>query len=939
MHMTTYTCPRCGSPSTAAGCPACGRGPEPLLARLGELDAVLASMPATLKSRAAVESERIEVLDGLRETAARHLAEAERQAHAAPAPATPPAGQQSPPVAAGTPPQGTTPAGTPPPGAPAGTPPQTPGVVPPHGTPAGTPPQGLPAGTPQPSPVPASGLPAGTPPQGLPAGTPPARAGAPQPGPATPPHGAPVSYLPPRPMPAQARGEVGSKTVQTVLLSLGGLLVAAALIIFTAVAWRNMGNGGRAAVLGGVTLLLLAVPFAFKRYRLWATAETFAALGALALWCTTLAGYYLYKPPGAEFGPDSVGAWTAGVLAVLAAYRGAARLSATSWAMLPLAAIGASYAAASELGLAVVLLLATALALAIAAWLTARYPGRYARSDLWASRFLTCAAVVAACSAGLRAAFGLDDPVVPTVAAGVALLAAANLVGVGFAKRLRVSLTGMLIAASAAGSLVLCAWTLAVRSDSGELAVPSLALLAAAVIPFATIGSRDHKWGFALALGAGLASLAVFATVAFDAPDLSAYFVAFLAARLLSPRLGEPLGVPLRIASYLVAGGTALAACFISLGALATLWWGADLAGVFTWEIPIVLVGLGIAAVLLPVRFRVQGAALAATFAIVSASILLWTDDPMRWDAVPFAGFVLCAVIGLVTALASRTLAGRCSGWIALAVWAPVAALSASRAETVDPGPGWIPFWLNATAAAMLLVAAGAPRRSRPDRVLASVLAHVVAGLAAAGAVFTFVEGIWEGTGERLLLPAQFGVYTLALAGTAMMVPVRKWGYIIAALCTGTAGWWLLLAAQEVGTIEFFTAPPAAVLFAIGLWRLEKRPNAGSWTTLGIPILIGIGPSLVLALGDGEPARRVGVGAAAIVVIIAGLGRRWQAPLVLGSIALAVLTVNELTLVWDHIPVWIPPAIGGIVLIGAGATFEKRRRDLARIRDGLKAMR
>ncbi|WP_157974983.1 hypothetical protein, partial [Glycomyces dulcitolivorans] len=93
--MTTYNCPRCGRPSTAGGCPACGRGPEPLLQRLGELDAVLASMPVTLKSRAAVESERTEVLDGLRDVAARHLAEAERQAQATPAPqppATPAAG-------------------------------------------------------------------------------------------------------------------------------------------------------------------------------------------------------------------------------------------------------------------------------------------------------------------------------------------------------------------------------------------------------------------------------------------------------------------------------------------------------------------------------------------------------------------------------------------------------------------------------------------------------------------------------------------------------------------------------------------------------------------------------------------------------------------------------------------------------------------------------
>ena len=39
------------------------------------------------------------------------------------------------------------------------------------------------------------------------------------------------------------------------------------------------------------------------------------------------------------------------------------------------------------------------------------------------------------------------------------------------------------------------------------------------------------------------------------------------------------------------------------------------------------------------------------------------------------------------------------------------------------------------------------------------------------------------------------------------------------------------------------------------------------------------------------------------------------------------------------IPVWIPPAIGGAILITVGATFERRRRDLRRIREGLKSMR
>jgi hypothetical protein len=774
----------------------------------------------------------------------------------------------------------------------------------------------------------------GTPPSGVPQAGPPT--GAPQgirpypQQPHTPPAGA-------FPTPFQRGGEVGSKTVQTVLLSLGGLLVAAALIIFTAVAWRNMGNEGRAAVLGGVTVLLLAVPFAFKRNRLWATAETFAALGSLALWCTTLAGYYLYRPPGAEFGPETVGAVTAAVLIVLVGYRAAARLAATGWAMLPLAAIGAAFAAAGSLGTAVALMLAMAAALGATAWVTGRHTGHYAASDKWASRFLICAAVITACSAGLRAAFGLADPVVPSVAAAVVLLAAANLIGVHLARRLGVALTTMLIAASASGSLVLCAWVLTVRAGSPELVIPSLALTAAAIIPLALLPRGRDAWPLASAAIAGLCALAAFAAVTFDAPDLSAYFVAFLAARLVSPLIADPLGKALRNAAYLVGGGTAVVAGLAALRGLFLLvayepGWGVNL------EVPIVLVAFAFAAILLPRRYRVNAAALAVSLAIASGVMRLWVDDPMRYDALPTIALIVCSVIALTSAIASGTVAGRCTGWTSLTIWVLATAYAASISETMAPAEdSWIPFWLTVAAAVMLVVAAGAPRRTRPDRVLAAILAHIMAGISILIGLSASIA--FQPDEPQLFPAAQFGIYTLALSGAAMMAPVRKWGYVIAALCTGTLGWWALLGALEVTTLEFFTAPPTAILFLIGLWRLDRRPEVGSWSTLALPILLGLGPSLLLALGEGDVYRRVGVGAAAILVIVAGLQRRWQAPLILGSIALAILTVNELALVWHHIPVWIPPAIGGVILIGAGATFEKRRRDLARLRDGLKSMR
>ena len=70
-------------------------------------------------------------------------------------------------------------------------------------------------------------------------------------------------------------------SARTVLLWLGATLLAAAALTFTAVAWSHLGDGGRAVLLGGVTLTctLLAVGL---RQRLPSSAEAFTGL-ALAL--------------------------------------------------------------------------------------------------------------------------------------------------------------------------------------------------------------------------------------------------------------------------------------------------------------------------------------------------------------------------------------------------------------------------------------------------------------------------------------------------------------------------------------------------------------------------------------------------------------------------------------------------------------------------------
>ena len=766
------------------------------------------------------------------------------------------------------------------------------------------------------------------------------RAPSPGPRPATP--QAPVGGSPVTPPPSsrpERRTELGSKTVQTLLLGLGGLLVAAAIIIFTAVAWRHLGDAGRLLALVALTALMLAVPAVLIRSRLRATAETFASLAALALWCSALAGYYQFLPEGAPLSAEAVGTWTTLVLAVLVAHRWGVGATATGWALLPLAAVGSAFAAAGEAANAAVLMAATAALLAAGSQVVARRPSRSPRSDLWASRLLLCAAVVLAFLAGLRLAFGLSGALVSPIAAGVAVLAAGNLVAAAHARRSGASATSILVVSSAALAMTVTAWALAIRSGEAALAVPSLTLLAAVLT---AVVDEFGGSGEAFRKAAGLASVAApaaFAIVVADAPELTSYLVAAVLIGLLSTAMPEPLRRSLRHAAYIGGGAVAGAGGLIALSGLPSLWWDDGFPGPLTWEVPITLAVLALSAALVPERRRLDVVALTLTFAGIAASLLLREGDPARLDALPVVGFALAAVIALVGAVASDTLDGRCTSWCLMAVWVPLTA-SAVGAASWDVSSSQIGFVLVVAAAAMLAVAAGAPRRSRPDRVLAAVLAHALAGVTVASMLFTgWFAQLISGSDSRLYLPAAIGVYTVALTGVALMAPVKKRPYAVAALCTGTSAWWAFLAAMEAEILELFTGPPAAMLFAIGLWQLLRRPGTGSWAQLAVPIAVGIGPSLFQSLGADDPVRRVGVGIAALVVVAAGLGRRWQAPLVLGSIALLTLTVNELALVWHAIPQWIPPAVGGAILIGAGATFERRRRDLARMREAFKAMR
>jgi hypothetical protein len=109
--------------------------------------------------------------------------------------------------------------------------------------------------------------------------------------------------------------------------------------------------------------------------------------------------------------------------------------------------------------------------------------------------------------------------------------------------------------------------------------------------------------------------------------------------------------------------------------------------------------------------------------------------------------------------------------------------------------------------------------------------------------------------------------------------------------------------------------------------------------TYGPALAAALLPTLASVLADeGQPLRRLLLGAGALGVLLAGAYGRLRAPVVTGGAVLAVVALHELVLVWDLLPRWIPLAAAGLLLVGLAMTLERRRRDLARFRATLARM-
>jgi hypothetical protein len=315
-----------------------------------------------------------------------------------------------------------------------------------------------------------------------------------------------------------------------------------------------------------------------------------------------------------------------------------------------------------------------------------------------------------------------------------------------------------------------------------------------------------------------------------------------------------------------------------------------------------------------------------AAVAVVATGAGLAGTLPTRATTVTALAVVLVAAA--VCGVAGRDFAARTAGWLVAA--ASAAGLALAAALAADVALRWAALWVLGAAA--LTLATSALLRRRQEAPVVEAVAHATA----LAALLLTVPAIRHAAAVCVLWGLALGLRALLPGEPAVARRLR----VAAGAGSELVAYWLLLVASDVAVLEAYTLPAAGVALLAGWLAARTRPQLHSWSAYGPALLAGFGPSAVTLLDSaGEPARRLALGVAAVVVVAAGSMRRRQAPVAVGGSVLALIAVHEVALVWDLLPRWIPLALAGLLLVGLAMTYERRRRDLARLRETVGRMR
>lgn len=766
----------------------------------------------------------------------------------------------------------------------------------------------------------------------------------------------------PTPAPvASPRPEASAPRVQNVLLVLGAVLLTIAAMAFTLVSWGHLGIAGRALVLGGVTVAVLAAPVPLLKRGLRSTAESVAGIG-LAL--TVLDAYALHQVTAADM--DATGYVSAASAVLAALWTAYGLLPRTSDLRLPLPAalIAAQlplalWAVAADAGLYGI----TAAVLVTAGFDTGvalRVPARSVRITamigaygmgawgVWAAGWLSWTATGP--SAAARAAALL------LFAAGIALTAAWRETAQKQAGGLAVA-AGLLTVAALGGTarpVLPDAWTVPAYLACG------IALLAAVRVERLPQTVR-HGLARASAAVQGLALLWTLPLVGIALLGPVAWAERVWSGAPGDMREAVAVDAPWPADSETVPVVLAVVAVVLVLAVRDAVWRPRALTG-----------ALGLAwatALVLPAVLEVPYAVGLVAFGITTAGALAaaaWIRPPERpqtateepsatsTEAPTTVGFptpgptatvlalltsLTLAFLSLTTEPATLAVLSALTALFAAASWKPhlapvtaptALAYAALLACATGAAAGWEPQYTALlvlavpVAAALLAARLGDARATVPVEVAGGVAALLAVGLATA-------------SGDLPMLALVLALCGVITAGAAIRPDRRAAAYASAALFVLAT--WVRLAAWDVATPEAYTLPVTIPALLLGALRRRRDPEASSWTAYGPGLAATLVPSLLAAWGDPHWTRPLLLGLAALSVTLLGARHHLQAPLLLGGAVLTLDALHELApyiaQVTDALPRWVPPALAGLLLLALGATYEQRLRDARKMRNFL----
>jgi hypothetical protein len=735
------------------------------------------------------------------------------------------------------------------------------------------------------------------------------------------------------PDPETARVRPGSRvmhglsaaSVPKILLGLGAVCLLVAAMVFLAVTWSVMGVAGRTATLVGFTVIAGVLASWLARRGLRAGAESFAlvALGLLAfdLFGARDSGWFSdITTPGflVLLGAVLV---TAGVAASLAVRRtpvgvltGAEVVAALGTGVGCIGIVEGDWFASSAAVTAAVVLAAAAAVI-----------GERIRLAVFAAG----AAAVSGCAWLLLLASSLERAADhPT----------------GRELWLDLEVWPLVVAAGLMGSVALVS-RIPVRFRVAGLAAAELVMVAAILVPFAQ-GTGTEL------------TLAVLVVLAFAG-----------ALTWLSPR---PWAYASAATATVGAGWMAVVGFLLTISALsriaetaARLWDGdvrdrfpAAYDGLFeAWLLPVSVLALIGSAIVLAraVRHVDQLAGRLAAPVLVLALMAAATIGTVASYPVPVW---LVVVLMLLVALGftGRALARQDTSSVAFGAGFLAGALAVSLLDE----------WLTAMALAVA-VGLSALVQQRWRQAVVRVAAAVVLPLALSASVWTWgaiagLPGTWTAlavlvlmSGLVLAVPAVGGgvaismlVFAVAGLDAAPVSESATWTAVYLTVAGVAAsvqsllreeqrmfGWvgGLLLAAASwvrlwdigVQAPEAYTLPSAVALTVVGMLHLRRHPSASTMTALAPGLGLALVPSLLWVLADPATLRSVLLGAACLLLVVAGVRMRWTAPVLFAATVGALVVLRHAGPFVDQaVPRWVLIATAGTLLMSMGITWERR---------------